>query len=166
MGYETKYVPFDELLAQMRVKVPSFEEYDDGTFSYVYGASIADGLDEDEATEKALDAESVVQDELYTKWRNSAENALEAVFDEHGLMLSFDHNKGTVTISPRSTWRTSARHIVDTINGVGQFEFLDEDELCSSVPCNMRQAVLSHVHWIRYWPAVYGGRSLDDRINR
>lgn len=165
MGYETNYMPFEQLLSVMRVKQPDFDECEcEGVFSYVYEEAIADGLDEDRATEKALDAESLEQNRLYVKWRDNAERVLEDVFYEHNLLLFFD--KGTVTILPKSKWRAAAQKLVTTINGVGMFEFQDEDELCASIPCNMRQAVLSHVHWIRYWPAVYGERSLDDRINR
>lgn len=116
-----------------------------------------EGASEEKAEEAGLAAEQGVMDEVYGQWHGAVQNAAVRLFEEHGLEL---RGKGRLSyeyvVAPVKSWSDVASHILTTINGVGEFEFSSLREFLDSGPYTPREAVLSHLHWIKWWPEVYG----------
>lgn len=77
-----------------------------------------------------------------------------------------DKRRYDFKIVPSNSWDDAANKIRETINGVGTFHFNNLREFLSSGPYTARQAVLSHLGYIKRYPDVYGGsgaRQLYDR---
>ena len=108
-------------------------------------------------------AEQEAQTEIYNRWYDAVESAASKLFEEHGLELSHTGKQGTENrrynfkIVPSTSWDAAANKIRETINGVGTFHFDNLREFLDSGPYTARQAVLSHLGYIKRYPAVYGG---------
>jgi hypothetical protein len=132
-------VTFDRLCQIL--KVDSLDTFSERLFEY----------DNDD-----VDDES--HDEEITQYKNAVVGVAEDLFAKHGLSLVERKDKWSYKVVPVESWASSCREIVQTINGVGYFEFRGARELCESGPWTMRQAVLTHLGWIADWPDVYEGR--------
>jgi hypothetical protein len=116
-----------------------------------------------EGEEAQMEAEREAQDDVYGQWYDAVESVASKLFEEHGLELSPTGKQGTekrrydFKIVPSTSWDDAANKIRETINGVGDFHFNDLKEFLRSGPYSARQAVLSHLGYIRRYPAVYGG---------
>jgi hypothetical protein len=122
-----------------------------------YRAAIDEGQSEEEAesTQEAVENES--GGELMRTWYGAALRAAEHTFEEHGLILIPSRRDNLrFKIAPEKSWEDAARRIMDTINGVGMFEFADLREFLASGPYTARTAVLSHLGWIKRASEVYG----------
>lgn len=126
--------------------------------------SVKDGLTADDSAEQAAEtarekAEGEASDELYRSYKNACDTALERYL-EHFAMAFVDNGDGTIEITPTETWEKVAHEVVETINGVGYFYFSSVDEFVSTNSCqDAREAVESHLHWLKDYGAVYGDRS-------
>ena len=166
-------------------KLPTQEELDEGNTDYVDEAGSvaikeavkdADTFGEAELTDEERDeirskAETEASDELYHRWHGAVMSAIESVFAEHGLQLEpckarRPHRKGFVVkyphefnVVPVESWSDAANKIRDTITGYGLFEFWTLREFLESGPYTPRQAVLSHLNWMRRRSEVYGTSS-------
>lgn len=124
----------------------------------------------DAASEFASEAESEVLGSYYSQITNEVENYLEELFEEHGLDLRYSGNEQVEVIC--KDWDFAAAALVETINGVGDFEYEDVNEFIevTSRDGSAKSSVLSHLHWIGYWQEVYGGgsseREIEKRIER
>jgi hypothetical protein len=113
--------------------------------------------------EDTEEAERAAQEEVYNKWYDAVESAASKLFEEHGLELSPTGKQGTekrsydLKIVPSKSWDDAANKIRETINGVGDFHFNDLREFLRSGPYTAKQAVISHLGYIKRYPAVYGG---------
>lgn len=145
----------------------------------------------DDATEEQIEAkaaeleqESIDRecDECNTRYQDALRTVAENLFQEHLLSLTLVEGKWKddiadgvweeehFVVEPMKGktlgWYRSASKIIDTINGVGIFEFRTVRELVESGPYpTIEQAVLHHTHWISSYPEVYEGtkaRSLVD----
>jgi len=126
-----------------------------------YKQALADGASEAEAEEAGLAAQDAAMDEVYANWHGAVESVAEALFREHGLVLAPASARGgrhpyDFDVAPAASWRDAAARIMDTIHGVGMFEFGSLREFLDSGPYTPREAVLAHLHWIKDRPAVYG----------
>lgn len=154
-------------------ELPPWEDVQENTWEYVadagnygYREAIEDDADEDDAEEAREKAEAEAQDEVYGQWYDGVTSAAEQLFEEHELDLipkrkdKFSHE---FEVAPREKgqkgWRKAAEAIRETINGVGYFRFESLQELLDSGPYTAREAVLSHLHVINDYPAVYGTTS-------
>jgi hypothetical protein len=114
-------------------------------------------LSDDKLDEIGIEAESEARDESYGKWKNALENAAETIFGQHGLNIAPLKTKPYLyKITPAESWEDAASKIIDTINGVGYFEFRSVKEFRDSIPTTTRQAVLGHLHWMKDRSKVYG----------
>jgi hypothetical protein len=125
-----------------------------------------------EGEEAQQEAEREAQDEVYAKWYDAVEHAASKLFEEHGLELQpagkwhpstyaktkAERRPFQLKIVPSTSWKDAAEKIRETINGVGDFHFGDLGEFLRSGPYTARQAVLSHLGYIKRYPAVYGGQ--------
>jgi hypothetical protein len=116
-----------------------------------------------EGEEAQMEAEREAQDEIYGQWYDAVESTASKLFEEHGLELQPTGKQGTekrrydFKIVPSNSWNDAADKIRETINGVGDFHFNNLREFLDSGPYTARQAVLSHLGYIKRYPAVYGG---------
>lgn len=125
---------------------------------YARDEALKEGESEEQAEEAAQKAQDEARDELYRNWHDAVENVAEDLFETHNLTLvpksaapSYEFK-----VEPTKTWTEAAESIIDTINGVGMFEFKSVKEFLDSGPYTLREAVLSHLHWIKRYPEVYG----------
>lgn len=104
--------------------------------------------------------------EMYSKYLSALESVSEDLFNEHGLTLTRNKNyEYTVTPSNKENgWQIAAQHIMNTVNGYGPFWFSSVKEFTEVNSGTTRSAVLCHLGYIKHYPAVYGGRSVMDRI--
>jgi len=139
-------------------------DYIGDAYSQAMDYYLKEGLSDAEAEIKAQEAEREAQDELYHKWHDAVMAVADNLFERHGLnLIPVKPRKGASRpyefhVKPflATSWEDAAGKIMDTINGVGMFEFADLEEFLNSGPWTARQAVLSHLHWIKSWPEVYG----------
>lgn len=118
---------------------------------------------DEEATYKAEDE---IRDDTYDQWHAAVEYVANQIFEQHGLKLVEKKRKGQrypyeYKIVPEKSWEDAAGAIIDTINGVGMFYFSSVKEFLESGPYTARQAVLSHLHWMKERASVYGTTSAE-----
>ena len=140
--------------------LPDWEKIDEMNQQH-YWEVAQQGPDNSEAAEEA--AEEAAQTEVYGQWYDAVESTASKLFEEHGLELSPTGKQGTkdrrydFKIVPSTSWDDATNKIRETINGVGDFHFNNLREFLSSGPYTAKQAVLSHLGYIKRYPAVYGG---------
>lgn len=157
-------ITIDQLAAMF--ELPDWDRIDELNQQHYWEASRGAG------DEKAqLDAERAEQDDVYAKWYDAVESAASKLFEEHGLELQpagkwhpsthaktkAERRPHQMKIVPSNSWNDAANKIRETINGVGTFHFNDLKEFLHSGPYTARQAVLSHLGYIKRYPHVYGG---------
>ena len=134
--------------------------------------------EEDEKAQQA--AEAAAQDDVYAQWYDAVEHAASKLFEEHGLELQpagkwhpsthaktkAERRPFQLKIVPSKSWDDAAEKLRETINGVGYFHFNSLREFLDSGPYTARQAVLSHLGYIKQHPDVYGGQSARDLYDR
>lgn len=117
-------------------------------------------LIDDLAREFADKCEDKERDELYSKYCDAIVRVFETFLIHHNLQLN-TFSKKTVKhfIIPVVSWRDAANHILETVNGVGFFYFNSLRDFLDSGPYSPKQAVMSHLHWMKRYSDVYGGYS-------
>lgn len=154
----------------------TIEAYHDSVFSsgegpHTYDCAMrearAEGKSEEEAEKYAAEAEQAEIDEVLKKYMNELESVFEQMCSDHGLEVTKHTSKKKgiyFTLTPKKSWRDAAECIRDTINGVGSFYFSSLKEFLASGPYTAREAVLTHLHWMKRRPDVYGDRPYKDRM--
>jgi hypothetical protein len=181
--HQSNLITFDYLCKLLDVK--TIDEHFDGPFessnaNYAYSQAIKEGETEEKAEEISNEIQMDEESEAWRKYRDAVESVAEQAFSEHGLTLLQLEGKPhhgwayrIVLITSRNPditndWSKVADHIRHTINGVGYFGFDSLKEFLDSGPYTPRQAVFSHLHWIKDWFAVYEGgtakSSLDSKL--
>jgi hypothetical protein len=127
------------------------------------------GAEDEDAQMKA---EQEAQEEVYRQWYDAVEHVGNKLFGEHDLELKPTGKQGTkdrrydFKITPANSWNDAADKIRETINGVGDFHFSSLKEFLDSGPYTARSAVLSHLGYIKHYPAVYGGQGARQMYDR
>jgi len=125
----------------------------------------ARGVEDEDAQ---MEAQHKAAEEVYRQWYDAVEHTAEKMLAEHGLeLLAMKHTRKVnqnyrphqLKIIPTKSWDDAANKIRETINGVGDFHFNDLREFLRSGPYTAKQAVLSHLGYIKRHPDVYGGTS-------
>lgn len=112
--------------------------------------------------------------EYFDRYVGAVEQAAERMFSDHGMTLVEKKKRikggGIYTVyevAPKKSWDDAAKHIIETINGVGMFGFDDVKDFIRSGPYGTaRSAVLQHLHSMRDYPRVYGDRSYRETFFR
>lgn len=68
-------------------------------------------------------------------------------------------------IVPLESWNDAVRRIMYVINGLGEFLYKGVNHFLTSGPYTARQAVLSHLHYVKEYYNVYGGSTPIERFN-
>lgn len=151
-----------EELAQL-FDLPSWDALEEMNLDY-----FAAGLDwnNEDAEEEMLKIEDERRAELYTKWHTAIERTAAKLLGEHGLKLeAVKPRKGAMPyeyrVIPQVSWNDAARQVMETINGVGTFYYRNLREFLAAGPWTAREATLSHLHWIKRYPDVYGTATAD-----
>ena len=131
---------------------------DSGAYSYAYDEAIADGFTDEEAEEKGREAEDEERGEEYRKHKDRFVSCLNYVLRFADLELEEDKYKWY--IRPQTSWKHSAAKMAEVITGYGTFEFNSALALKEGLPADTyAEAVIVHIHWLKYGPEIYGGRS-------
>jgi hypothetical protein len=113
-----------------------------------------------------MEAEQKAQEEIYRQWYDAVEHVAEKLLGEHDLeLLAMKHTRKVnqnyrphvLKIIPTKSWSDSADKLRETINGVGDFHFNNLREFLEAEASTARQAVLSHLGYVKRYPDVYGG---------
>jgi hypothetical protein len=139
---------------------------------YAFDEALDDSDAEDNETLEAEaevareDAEGLAQDEVYGQWYAGVFDAAERLLEEHELDLvsiGDDTFPYEFEVRPKESgqkgWRKAAEALLETINGVGDFYFSSVEDFMDSGPYTAREAVLSHLGYISYYPEIYGSHS-------
>ena len=141
-----------------------------GCYVHIRDEALAVGFSDEEADEKARDAEDAERGHAWIKYRDAVVYVANKLFGEHGLTLVEKRRpKGETyewNVVPLLSWRDAADLIRRTINGVGIFEFTSTREFLASGPYTPKQAVMQHLHWIKRWSDVYGEPKPQAMIER
>ena len=139
--------------------LPDWDRIDERNQQHYWEMARGAGDDEDAQQE----AEQEAQSEVYGQWYDAVESAASKLFEEHGLELDPTGKQGTkkrrydFKIVPSKSWNDAADKLRETINGVGDLHFDNLSEFLKAEASTARQAVLSHLGYIKRYPAVYGG---------
>lgn len=128
------------------------------------GHQVADDPNDEESR---FSAEQKAEDGVFRSWYDAVLAAASSLYGEHGLELAPIPVKGApsdarsydLRVVPSATWQDAARKLVETINGAGPFHYANAAEFISCTGGTARRSVLSHLHWIAEYPAVYGTRT-------
>lgn len=139
-------------------------EFDSEAWSQGHRHALKEGKSEEEADEEGRKWEEAEQDEAFKHWQGAVEHVAEQLFEQHGMVLVEEKKKskggGSYTlyrVAPEKSWDDAMAKILDTIHGVGTFEFESLKEFRKSGPYkSSKDAVLRHLYWMRDRPEVYG----------
>jgi hypothetical protein len=178
-------VSFDDLCRMAKVR--TMEDFDSdlmdngSAYPYVYKQALEDGKSEADAEQAALTAATEEETEATNKYHDAVMGVVDRLFSEHKLLLMPVYTRRhkrliaqrkaserayEFRVVPQGTWTEALLEIRQTLNGAGPFYFGSNAELTESGPWTVRQAVLSHLHWIFEWFSVYEGGSCSSRIDR
>ena len=130
-------------------------------FLWAKDNAIKEGKTEEEAEEIGQQAECDACDEHFVKFKSAVLHTAEQLLDIHSMKLVGLKDGYRFEIAPKTTWEDAATAIKETINGYGSFYFKSTKEFLTSGPYTARQAVLSHLHWMKQYAAVYCDSSLN-----
>jgi hypothetical protein len=145
------------------------EQYFAEAGSTAYRQALDEGESEEDAQEASFDAETEANTDLWKKWYDAVQRAADELFGQHNLELDpitgrrknprpFEF-RIVPTSAGKNGWDVAANKIRETINGVGMFHFNNLREFLESGPYTARQAVLTHLSYIKRYPDVYGTTS-------
>jgi hypothetical protein len=156
----------------MGLDIWTSEEMDENNFGSFYGSydsaykqAIDDGYTDEEAEEKGREAEDEEYSSLFKEYTASVERTIRYLLNFHELDLV--ENKNKYYIEPHISWEKSAALVKETINGYGTFYFETVKEFKECGPYkNYCEAVIQHIHWLKYYPEVYGARGYQSVYER
>ncbi len=125
------------------------------TYDYAYKQAVEEGYTDQEAEEKAQEAEGEERDEDYKRWVDAVEHAINSCLEPHKLELV--EKDGKYYIAAPEGWHKAADELACTISGYGTFHYNDGKELKEVGPYKSYcLAVMEHIHWMKYHAEVYG----------
>ena len=164
-------VKFDDLLTQNL-------DYIWDTWVQHAEENAGDGLDEEGLEAIRSDAEEEGAQYLLGKYHRALLNVAREVFEQHGLNLvpakfvsKMEPTPMDYTVMPIESWVDAAKAIIETINGVGSFEYDNVKEFVHATSSKTpAQAVMSHLHWMKDRAEVFGtmhpDREFDELLDR
>jgi hypothetical protein len=159
----------DQLAESIGVETPSdfLEKNECYLYAYDYAWKYAKDQGKTEEECEAIGSEEGEREEerVYKAYCNAVEKAASRLYGNHNLMLVEGKNH-TYTIKPKVSWKDAAAQVIETINGVGYFHFNGVGEFLRSGPYTPKEAVTSHLHWIKRYADVYGDTSAKYEIQR
>lgn len=163
---------FEGLCSEFDLKADLEKFVENLDCSYTYAAvrkeALATGSDEDEANEKAYEAECAEQGAYCEAYMRAAVQAITDQAEEHfdlyvaSVPYSAKHGKHW-RVKPFTSWKHTLGLILDTVNGVGCFYFPSLDALRTdgSDTDTYRTAVLNYMYYLARYGEVYGSKRLQ-----
>jgi len=112
------------------------------------------------------DPHSSERDEYWSRYANGLMAVFEELCEVHDLVLDQRGKEPVWVVRPKVRWKYSAKCVMETINGVGLFHFNNLPEFLDSGPYTERAAVLTHLHWLKRYPDVYGSGSIRAKLDK
>ena len=131
-------------------------DYFGETYAQVYKEAKEEGKTDREAEKAAVRAEFALSFIAQSTYIGAAYSTIEKQAENHFDLNVEQKGSNKYTVSPRKDWKTSLKAIIETINGVGYFHFSSVREFLQSGPFTEREAVLSHLHYLKDYGEVYG----------
>lgn len=132
----------------------SIMDYSGDTYSYVLKEAKEEGYTDEEAEEKAMLAEDQERSEEFEKYKDSLLNTTRYLLNFHDIELEVKTKRYYLT---SKSWKETAEKVKETINGMGPFYYESVKEFKEVGPYkNYCEAAIQHLHWVKYYPEVYG----------
>lgn len=148
---------------------------------HIFNAAYDEALKNDCSEEEAECIAKIAEDnEIFsaeTKYIDAIQLVAQELYGHHKIRISIPikmmgrgrDRRGVrildkIKIEPTETWSDAARELMKTINGVGNFHFWSLHDFLDSGPYTPREAVMSHLHWIKRYPDVYGTQNASAMI--
>lgn len=148
-----------EICDKLGIKFPTYENTNfSDLWSEEYESYVDSGMDEAKAELKA--SEVVYAD--WERYETQAIKYLDTVLDDWLKKIKLDYQKPTKTsykIVPEDDWKDSCKEILDVINGMGYYHYMNLNELLKSGPYTPKQCALLHIHLVNDYGEVYGDGS-------
>lgn len=123
--------------------------------------------DPDDWLDKYYDfADDDERDDAYIRYSRAIEAVGERALEEHGMMLEPQNSGREFELKPAHDWRSAAQRVMETVNGKGPFYFPNVEEFAEINCGSLRDAAISHLGYVKHYPAVYGGPSIQAQIER
>ncbi len=132
---------------------------------YVYNDAIRGGKTDRQAEKVREEAEGEAHDEIGKAYISAIFDTIEKEAEKFHLTV-IQQKPNRYKVVPTTDWKTSLREIIDTINGVGMFEFNTIKEFLESGPYTLREGVLTHLHYLADYGHVYGGSTLQRQFEK
>lgn len=154
----------DMLIRVMSLDIPTTQEveeslldYPSEVYDYTFKQAKEDGYTDEEAEEKAREAESEERDDEFKKYMQDIIRTINYLLNFHGIELEVIKKRYYIT---SKSWKETANKVASTITGYGMFEYNSGKELKEGLPCRTYcEAAIQHLHWLKYYPEVYGETS-------
>lgn len=154
----------DMLIRMMSLDLPTTQEveedmlnYSGETYGYALKRAIEEGFTDEEAEEKAQEAEQEERDDEFKKYMQSILNTIRYLLNFHDIELETRNKRYYLT---SKSWKETAEKVKETINGMGPFYYESVKAFKDVGPYkNYCEAVMSHLHWLKDYPTVYGDTS-------
>lgn len=167
------YDTLDMLVRVMDLDLPTLEEVDEINIDYfgeikqdAIKQAIEDGYSDEEAETKGDEREAEAYSENNEKYLEAILKTLNYLLNPHHLQLNSE-KKGYYLTSMGLSWKQTAQRVAETITGYGMFEYANAQALKDGGPYEtFCEAALQHLHWLKYYPQVYGGTGYKDIYNR
>ncbi len=136
----------------------SFMDYPSESYNYVLKQAKEDGYTDEQAEEKAMEAEDKERSEEFEKYQQSIVRTLNYLLNFHDIELE-EKGKKYYLVTQKS-WKEVADKVATTITGHGMFEYNSGKELKEGLSCKTYcEAAIQHLHWLKHYTEVYGERS-------
>jgi hypothetical protein len=135
-----------------------------------YESAVRDlGMSDEKAQETATGMQMKAETRIWEEYIDAVEDAFSTLMGHLDLAVKRIYPKGGVgafVVTPKRSWKDSAKEVVELINGVGYFEFPSVKALLDSGPYTPREAVIEHIGYAKDYSRIYGGPSAADQIER
>jgi phosphatidate phosphatase APP1 len=163
-------IDLDRMAKILGVKSP--EAYDEAIsenpndiYGVVYREALSEGCSEEQAEEKAMQAEPEERESYVRKYISNLVN----VFEQEAENLKLDvtplkTKPGVYALTPKEGWVASAVKTRSIVHGIGGWWFTSFKEFLSSGPYTPRQAVEAHLGYLGSQWKLYGYASPERRV--
>jgi len=160
---EKNFDTLDMLINVMDLDLPDIEDFEEYNWEYLAELredarkqAIEDGFTDQEAEQKADEAETDEMRDNSEKYLSAILRTLNYLLNTHHLEIEALHKGYYLTITGLS-WKQTAQQVAETISGHGMFEYENAKALKDVGPYKTYcEAALTHLHWFKHYSEVYG----------
>lgn len=150
----------DMLIKAMDLDIPDSEEieeysigYPSEIYDYILKQAKENGYTDEQSEEHAQAALDKEQEDNFKEYTDSVLRTVNYLLNFHGIELISQRRRYYLIAG----WHEAANAVARTITGYGMFNFNSGKELKEGMPCRTYcEATIQHLHWLHYYPEVYG----------